>query len=163
MAEVAACIGALSPALTEIELPGPVGERNLYALRPRGTLLLRPSTRHGLFHLIAAALATGNSLAIDAEDALTRLADRLPSLVRDRIKPDGTDCSTVLVEGEETEILDTLKEMAQRAGALIPVHAAHPAHMLAAGAYCPLWLIEEVSTSINTTAAGGNASLIAIA
>ncbi|MEZ5656658.1 MAG: trifunctional transcriptional regulator/proline dehydrogenase/L-glutamate gamma-semialdehyde dehydrogenase [Sphingobium sp.] len=163
MAEIAASIGALSPALTEIELPGPVGERNLYALRPRGTLLLRPSTRHGLFHQIAVALATGNSFAIDAEDKLALLAERLPTLVRDRIKPDGTNCSAVLVEGEKTETLDMLKEMAQRPGALIPVHAARPAHMHVAGAYCPLWLIEEVSTSINTTAAGGNASLIAIA
>lgn len=29
-------------------------------------------------------------------------------------------------------------------------------------AYCLNWLLEEVSTSINTTAAGGNASLMAI-
>ena len=30
------------------------------------------------------------------------------------------------------------------------------------GYYRPEWLVEEVSTSINTTAAGGNASLMAI-
>ena len=29
-------------------------------------------------------------------------------------------------------------------------------------AYCLNWLLEEVSTSINTTAAGGNASLMTI-
>lgn len=29
-------------------------------------------------------------------------------------------------------------------------------------AYCLNWLVEEVSTSINTAAAGGNASLMAI-
>jgi RHH-type proline utilization regulon transcriptional repressor/proline dehydrogenase/delta 1-pyrroline-5-carboxylate dehydrogenase len=29
-------------------------------------------------------------------------------------------------------------------------------------AYCLAWLLEEVSTSINTAAAGGNASLMAI-
>jgi RHH-type proline utilization regulon transcriptional repressor/proline dehydrogenase/delta 1-pyrroline-5-carboxylate dehydrogenase len=31
-----------------------------------------------------------------------------------------------------------------------------------ADCYCLSWLLEEVSTSINTTAAGGNASLMAI-
>ena len=34
--------------------------------------------------------------------------------------------------------------------------------MLAGLAYDPLWLMEEVATSINTTASGGNASLMTI-
>jgi RHH-type proline utilization regulon transcriptional repressor/proline dehydrogenase/delta 1-pyrroline-5-carboxylate dehydrogenase len=35
--------------------------------------------------------------------------------------------------------------------------------MRTAGAYCLDWLVEEVSTSVNTTAAGGNASLMTLA
>jgi RHH-type proline utilization regulon transcriptional repressor/proline dehydrogenase/delta 1-pyrroline-5-carboxylate dehydrogenase len=34
--------------------------------------------------------------------------------------------------------------------------------MLSPTAYCCAWLVEEVVTSINTTAAGGNASLMAL-
>ena len=44
-------------------------------------------------------------------------------------------------------------------GAIVPVYRADPSRALA---YDPVWLVEEVSTSINTTAAGGNASLMAI-
>ena len=49
----------------EQELPGPVGERNLYALRPRGRILVVPSTKGGLYKQMAAVLATGNSVVID--------------------------------------------------------------------------------------------------
>ena len=43
------------------------------------------------------------------------------------------------------------------------VQAATPAAVAAdAEAYCLNWLVEEVSTSINTAAAGGNASLMTI-
>jgi RHH-type proline utilization regulon transcriptional repressor/proline dehydrogenase/delta 1-pyrroline-5-carboxylate dehydrogenase len=42
-------------------------------------------------------------------------------------------------------------------GPIVPVHAASPDQPLA---YTLEWLMEEVSTSINTTAAGGNASLM---
>ena len=44
----------------ELELAGPVGERNLYALHPRGGVLLVPETRGGLIEQMAAVLATGN-------------------------------------------------------------------------------------------------------
>ena len=44
-------------------------------------------------------------------------------------------------------------------GPIVPVHAAHTG---AALPYPCDWLLEEVSTSINTTAAGGNASLMMI-
>ena len=42
-------------------------------------------------------------------------------------------------------------------GSIVPVHADDHGH-----GYCLDWLLEEVSTSINTTAAGGNASLMMI-
>ena len=163
MADVARAIDAASPAGTEIELPGPVGERNLYALHPRGTILLRPATRNGLFHQIAAALATGNTIAIEADDSLIALTGDMPASVRERIKDGHYPISAVLVEGNDTQLLAVLQDMAERPGAIVPVHAAVTSQMLSAGAYCPYWLIEEVSTSINTTAAGGNASLIAMA
>ncbi len=48
-------------------------------------------------------------------------------------------------------------------GPLVLTQAASPEDLAAnQDAYCLNWLLEEVSTSINTTAAGGNASLMAI-
>ena len=48
-------------------------------------------------------------------------------------------------------------KVAQMRGAIVSVHAAQPEQELT---YQSLWLLEEVSTSINTTAAGGNASMM---
>lgn len=163
MADVAQAISAASPVGMEIELPGPVGERNVYALHPRGTILLRPATRNGLLHLIGAALATGNTMVIEADDELNTLIHDMPTSVRARIDTAPESISAALVEGDDDAVLSALQDMAERPGAIVSVHAATSAHMLSANAYCPYWLIEEVSTSINTTAAGGNASLIAMA
>ncbi|TNE39302.1 MAG: trifunctional transcriptional regulator/proline dehydrogenase/L-glutamate gamma-semialdehyde dehydrogenase [Sphingomonadales bacterium] len=162
MAHVAQAIGAASPLGIERELPGPVGERNLYALHPRGTALLRPMTPHGLFHQIAVALATGNRMAIEANDRLTALIGNMPKRVRQHIDAGGDGVSVALVEGEGAGILSLLRDVADRPGAIVPVHAAAPEQMLSPTAYCADWLVEEVSTSINTTAAGGNASLMAM-
>lgn len=163
LADVARAIGASSPLGTEIELPGPVGERNRYALHPRGTILLRPATRHGLIHQIAAALATGNEMVIDTNSSLLAMIRDMPASVQKCIGNGQEPVSAVLAEGEKAAILAALQEMAQRPGAVVSVHAATSGQMLSSNAYCLYWLIEEVSTSINTTAAGGNASLIAMA
>src|SRR3546814_20983256 len=51
------------------ELPGPVGERNLYGLHPRGRVLLMPATRQGLSAQLAAVEPTGNApLLLDTPD-----------------------------------------------------------------------------------------------
>ena len=49
-------------------------------------------------------------------------------------------------------------------GPLVLVQAATAQEIAGRGpeAYCLSWLLEEVSVSINTTAAGGNASLVTI-
>jgi RHH-type transcriptional regulator, proline utilization regulon repressor / proline dehydrogenase / delta 1-pyrroline-5-carboxylate dehydrogenase len=68
----------------------------------------------------------------------------------------------VLVEGGEDAVLQAVKDAAERPGPLLPVHPASPDHPRGPPAYHPDWLLEEVTTSINTTAAGGNASLMAL-
>lgn len=162
MAQVARAIGASSPLGMRYELPGPVGESNIYALRPRGTILLRPVTRQGLFHQLAAALATGNDACVEADPALLATETDLPGGVRQRIRAEAPDLSAALVEGEGESILATLRDMAARPGAVIPVYAALPARMLSPGAYPLHGLVEELSISINTTASGGNARLMDI-
>ncbi|GMB79460.1 trifunctional transcriptional regulator/proline dehydrogenase/L-glutamate gamma-semialdehyde dehydrogenase [Shinella zoogloeoides] len=152
----------------ERELPGPVGERNIYALHPRGRILLVPKTEAGLLRQIAAALATGNQIVIDSVDALKPLLADLPASVAARIAwtadwAKDSPFAGALVEGEAEDVARVNRKIAALPGPLVLVQAATSAELADdPEAYCLNWLLEEVSTSINTAAAGGNASLMAI-
>lgn len=159
-AALARQIGAASPLGREVELPGPVGERNLYALHPRGTILLVPASREGLFHQLAASLATGNHVVVDANAALVAMLADLPASVGARIRSDASEVSAALAEGGGAEVTALLTRLAEREGAIVTVQAASTEALREPGAYSLDLLIEEVSVSINTTAAGGNASLM---
>ncbi len=146
--------GAASLNGLQVDLPGPVGERNVYALHPRGQVLLRPETRAGLCEQLAAVLAAGCTALVESNVLLPDLPD-LPAAVAARVKPRGAQAvSAVLVEGAPERVLATLAEVAAWPGPIVPV--------LTLDTCDPRWLLEEVSTSINTTAAGGNASLMMI-
>ncbi|MCO5092735.1 trifunctional transcriptional regulator/proline dehydrogenase/L-glutamate gamma-semialdehyde dehydrogenase [Bosea sp. (in: a-proteobacteria)] len=151
-----------------VELSGPVGERNLYALHPRGRILLVPQTQTGLHRQVTAALATGNELVVDAACGLQSALAGLPATVAARLswtsdwEADGP-FSGALVEGDRERIGEVNRRIAQLSGPLVLVQAAGSAELERdPEAYCLNWLLEEVSTSINTTAAGGNASLMTI-
>jgi len=150
------------------ELKGPVGERNLYALHPRGKLLLMPQTATGLYHQLAAVLATGNTAAIAAVSDLEPVLRTLPARIATRIvwrtdwETDGPFAG-VLIEGDAVRIKRLNLRIAQLPGPLVPVQAASSQELAdSPDTYCLSRLLEEVSTSINTTAAGGNASLMAL-
>ncbi len=150
------------------ELKGPVGERNLYALHPRGKLLLMPQSAAGLYHQLGAMLATGNTATIAAASDLEPVLRTLPARIATRIawrtdwEADGPFVGA-LIEGDAARIVSLNMRIARLPGPLVPVQAASWQE-LADGpdAYCLDRLLEEVSTSINTTAAGGNASLMAL-
>ena len=67
--------------------------------------------------------------------------------------------AAMLVEGDADQILAATQAVAELDGPIVTVHAAAPGDERA---WHLDWLLEEVSTSINTTAAGGNASLMMI-
>jgi RHH-type proline utilization regulon transcriptional repressor/proline dehydrogenase/delta 1-pyrroline-5-carboxylate dehydrogenase len=162
MARLVRVIGASSPLGVEVELAGPVGERNLYALKPRGAIQLRPVTARGLFHQLAVALVTGNSVSIEADSSLLALAGELPACVRRCIQSKPEPFSAVLAEGGSADTLAAMRSVAEQPGEIVLVHAAASSQMLSPTAYCCAWLVEEVVTSINTTAAGGNTSLMVL-
>jgi RHH-type proline utilization regulon transcriptional repressor/proline dehydrogenase/delta 1-pyrroline-5-carboxylate dehydrogenase len=140
----------------ELELPGPVGERNLYALHPRGRVLMRPASRESLFAQMAAVLATGNTGTLEGMS----LPDDLPPAVSAMFgAPGKAPFAAALVDGGPARVATMVETVAALPGPIISVHAARPDAPLA---YTLDWLLEEVSTSINTTAAGGNASLMMI-
>ena len=148
--------GETSALGVEIVLPGPVGERNLYALHPRGRILMCPATRTGVFAQMAAVLATGNRGTVRA----MALPGGLPKNVAAAFSPEPAEpCAAALVEGDSAMVGRIVEEVATLPGPIVSVHAAQSGQPLP---YPTEWLLEEVSTSINTTAAGGNASLMMI-
>ena len=159
-ARLAEQLGAASPPRIDSELPGPVGERNLYGLRPCGTVLLRPLTRNGMVHQIAASLATGNDFAVEAKAELRSILSELPRAVRQRLRDPAETAAAALVEGEGSRVTDILAELSARAGGIAVAQAAPSTRMLDSGAYDAQWLVREVATSIDTTASGGNARLL---
>ena len=143
------------------ELPGPVGERNVYALHGAGMVLLAPHTREGLLaqlKLLAAAGCQGvltpcSPLKPGTIDVPGDLAGLLGT-----INPGTTpDFAAVLIERGYPDLPRLLSRLAAAPGA-IPL----PQIADADGNYRLDWLVEEVTTSTNTTAAGGNASLMAL-
>ena len=74
-AEAERCVGmmARSPLGVRAELKGPVGERNVYALRRRGRIAAVAASESGLLIQIGAILATGNDAVVSAALAAARL------------------------------------------------------------------------------------------
>jgi RHH-type proline utilization regulon transcriptional repressor/proline dehydrogenase/delta 1-pyrroline-5-carboxylate dehydrogenase len=145
-----------------------VGERNLYALHPRGRILLLPLTTAGLHRQLAAALATGNTAVVDPGHVAANALDGLPPEVAVRVRvardweADGPFAGA-LVEGDAARVVTVQQALAELPGPIVLTQAATTEELRGQpGAYVLDWLLEEVSTSINTTAAGGNASLMAM-
>ena len=116
---------------------------------------MMPLSRRGLFEQMAAVLATGNHGVLHGSS----LPADLPAPIRTHFSADDHPCACALVEGDGDQIRAAAMALARKDGPIVTVHAARPD---ADCAYHPGWLLEEVSTSINTTAAGGNASLMMI-
>jgi RHH-type proline utilization regulon transcriptional repressor/proline dehydrogenase/delta 1-pyrroline-5-carboxylate dehydrogenase len=114
------------------ELPGPVGERNTYGVRPKGTILCvatAPSDLQAQFEIVQ---ATGNRASQEIDD---------PHI------------AAALFAGSPDELLALSRRLAERDGPIVPLHAAPYRHES---------LVDEVSLSVNTAAAGGNASLMTL-
>jgi RHH-type proline utilization regulon transcriptional repressor/proline dehydrogenase/delta 1-pyrroline-5-carboxylate dehydrogenase len=135
----------------EEDLPGPVGERNFYALHPRGDILLLPRTARGLEDQMAAVIETGNRAVICAPHLPVATLPAGAVSVQDPAA--AGPYAGALIEGREADLRRELARVAALPGPVVLAQAGTPRRD---------WLVEEVSTSINTTAAGGNASLMAL-
>ncbi len=151
---------AASPLAVELELPGPVGELNTYACRARGRIALVTSSAAGLYDQLAAVLATGNRAVIASSTPREWLAE-WPGTIAEGLEWSDTPLAEPAIAGvlvERTEdVIATAKTLAERPGPIVPLQLA------TATGYMLAWLVDEVSTSVNTAAAGGNASLMTIA
>lgn len=161
LATIASEYGRASPLGLEIDFPGPVGERNFYSLASRGPILIQPSSRAGFYQQIAVVLATGNRGLVAGRS----LPEGLPASVASRFaeKGDGEQLAGALFEGDAKALQALQASLAEREGPVVTLQAASPEECATRPAYRADWMCEEIATSINTSAAGGNASLMALA
>ncbi|SFI30012.1 trifunctional transcriptional regulator/proline dehydrogenase/L-glutamate gamma-semialdehyde dehydrogenase [Methylobacterium brachiatum] len=155
------------PHGAEVELAGPVGERNLYALHPRGRVAAVAQTETGLLAQLGAILAAGNRAVVIGSSHADDLLRALPEDCAARIEraPDldrAGAVRAVLYEGDAPGLRALNRALAERPGPIVQVEGRTPEALAAGALYALPGLIEERSTAINTAAAGGNASLMSI-
>ena len=157
-----------SRAGESLELPGPVGERNVYVLKSRGKVVVLAADQGTLLTQIGAVLATGNVAVVEKNNAAAKILAGLPAAVSARIHSvacwqDAHPLAAILHAGDPESLKALNQAAARRDGPIIQVQGASPAG-LAAGSedYGLDLLLEEVSVSTNTAAAGGNANLMTI-
>ena len=166
-AEAERCVGLMSrsPLGARVELPGPVGERNVYALRRRGKIAAVATSDSGLLIQIGAILATGNDAIVGASAA--RALKGLPAEFASRVGAVDDPLfapalAGALFEGESEALIAAMRKLAARPGPIVRLQALNPARLAAGEDYNLADLVEESSIATNVAAAGGNASLMAI-
>jgi RHH-type proline utilization regulon transcriptional repressor/proline dehydrogenase/delta 1-pyrroline-5-carboxylate dehydrogenase len=155
-------------------LAGPTGERNVYSLRPRAAVLCVAGTRNDLLLQLAAVLAAGSAAIWMEDDVATRLRDDLPSALKQCITF-GTVADAAfdaaLVAADDDGVRRLSERLALRDGPIVGLQAVRPGAgvnddgggaAIGTANYAIDRLQVERSVSINTAAAGGNASLMTI-
>ncbi len=144
----------------QVDLPGPTGEANTLALAPRGRVLCLGPDADALLAQAIQALAAGNAvLAVSpaAAAALSALTGRgLPIAALDA-RVDAGELSSLPVDvvafsGGGEEAGELRRALAKRAGPIVP---------LVTEVIYPAAYAHERAVCVDTTAAGGNASLLA--
>ncbi|WPO99588.1 trifunctional transcriptional regulator/proline dehydrogenase/L-glutamate gamma-semialdehyde dehydrogenase [Pseudomonas sp. HR96] len=145
-------------------LTGPTGERNSYSILPREHVLCLAEVEADLLTQLAAVLAVGSSAVwLDGELGKT-LRNRLPKEVQARIKlvgdwsRDEVAIDAVLHHGDSDQLRAVCQQVAQRSGAIVGVQGLSQGETSIALER----LVIERALSVNTAAAGGNASLMTI-
>jgi RHH-type transcriptional regulator, proline utilization regulon repressor / proline dehydrogenase / delta 1-pyrroline-5-carboxylate dehydrogenase len=166
-AEIAEICAATSHRFAAVQmeraLPGPTGEQNSLRLVPRGTLIMAGDAAH-LAGQICACLFSGNRCAIPSEQAadaaqivaeLNRMGTATDGVIRvsDLTLAELLDgmADGVISDGDGRERI--ARFLARRPGAIIPLLSV---------ADDPERYFHERTLTIDTTAAGGNASLLAM-
>lgn len=143
----------------QVDLPGPTGEANTVALHPRGKALCLGPT-DVLLGQVVQALAAGNAVVAAGEGAAKLLqplvskefpltvidADLAPASVAQ------SKADVVAFAGDGSRMRALRQALARRAGAITP---------LVTEAIYPVGYSHERAVCVDTTAAGGNASLLA--
>src|SRR3546814_181776 len=151
-----------------LTLPGPTGESNTYHLKPRGTVLCVAASEAGARTQFQACTDTGNVSAMaDTEAARAFLATCTPAeesrvKVVDRGEIGQADYQAVLFEGDGDALRELNQLVATRSGPICSVQGLSTYELAGGAKYTREGLMREVSVSVNTAAAGGNATLMMV-
>lgn len=151
-----------------LPLPGPTGESNEYHVLPRGTILCIARSERGLRAQLDSVLKTGNRALFTETPALRELLAKMDGSVRNRIdmvaqaKVAEAQFDAVLFEGDADALQEMNRHLAGRSGPIVSVQGLTSESLAHGMSYALEPLLLERAVSINTAAAGGNASLMTI-
>ncbi|MBT1536352.1 trifunctional transcriptional regulator/proline dehydrogenase/L-glutamate gamma-semialdehyde dehydrogenase [Ralstonia solanacearum] len=145
-----------------LTLPGPTGERNTYMLLPRDAVLCVAADPADWLRQLAAVLAVGSEAVVQENPAIAEVLRALPPAVQSRVRVvaslEDAAFDAVLHHGDSDHLRALCEGLARRAGPIVGVQGLpHGGQGLALER-----LLIERSLSVNTAAAGGNASLMTI-
>jgi RHH-type proline utilization regulon transcriptional repressor/proline dehydrogenase/delta 1-pyrroline-5-carboxylate dehydrogenase len=170
LASLCTTFASRSPSGIELLLDGPTGERNVYRLSAREEVLCIADDDADRLCQLAAVLAVGARPAWPEAAGPRALAARLPARVRDAIRwvrwttapdedaPADGEFTAVIHHGDSDQLRAISEKLAERAGPIVHLQGLAPGET---GIVLERLLIER-SLSVNTAAAGGNASLMSI-
>ncbi|MBD9629875.1 trifunctional transcriptional regulator/proline dehydrogenase/L-glutamate gamma-semialdehyde dehydrogenase [Pseudomonas sp. PDM19] len=154
--------GELAQSFTQQVLTGPTGERNTYTLLPREHVLCLAEDRADLLAQLAAVLSVGSRPLVAESNAA--VVKELPKEVAQRIELiadwSATDkvFDAILHHGDSDQLRAVCEQASKRKGAIVGVTGLNRGET-----DIPLErLLIERALSVNTAAAGGNASLMTI-
>lgn len=164
LAAQCARFAAQSRAGASRTLAGPTGERNVYTLVPRDAVLCLAGDEADRLVQLAAVLSVRSRAIWPADAGAQALCALLPAEVRQHIAvandwtSDTVAFDAALHHGDAQALSQVMQRLAARPGPIVGVRAFAPGDT-----GIPLEsLVVERALSINTAAAGGNASLMTI-
>ena len=143
------------------ELQGPTGENNQYAILPRHSVLSLAEQEADQIHQLLAIFAAGSQPSVLADNTFVlKYLPSMPKEIAQQFKViadlNQGDYEAVLHHGSSAELLQLQAQIARRNGAIVGITHLNPGE-----ADIPLErFVIERAISINTAAAGGNASLM---
>ncbi|MDX3907300.1 MAG: trifunctional transcriptional regulator/proline dehydrogenase/L-glutamate gamma-semialdehyde dehydrogenase [Pigmentiphaga sp.] len=161
LARRCASLATTAPRPGAITLDGPTGQLDVYALHPREKILCIADETSDMLAQLAASLAVGGHVLWPSSETTASLRTSLPTEVAAHIFLVDLATATpdvAIVHATGSRLLGITRQLAARKGAIVPVVDLAPGD-----ANIPLHrLLVERSISINTTATGGNATLLAM-
>ncbi|MFA3778594.1 trifunctional transcriptional regulator/proline dehydrogenase/L-glutamate gamma-semialdehyde dehydrogenase [Yersinia sp. 1652 StPb PI] len=156
--------GELAQGGTIQLLPGPTGERNSYTLLPRERVLCLADNDTDALIQLAAVLAIGCEILWPEQGIQKDLLRQLPAVVQSQItlthdwQTANVPFDAVIYHGDADQLRTLCEQIAQIEGPIVSVQgfARGETNILLER------LLIEHSLSVNTAAAGGNASLMTI-
>ena len=147
-----------------LQLQGPTGELNQYVLEPRPYILSIADTDTDHIHQLLAIFSIGSQPVILPNNRFVmKYLNYMPKIVQARFKfiqsIQHEHFDAVLHHGSPEQLMNLQYNVAQRQGPIVSIH-----HLEITNPMIPVErLVYERAISINTAAAGGNASLMTMA